>query len=449
MPLDSYDKRSQPIRIACVGGGIGGLALALGLANQQQVGANIDFQVFEAAPRFTEIGAGVGIGPNAYQAISLLGLKEAYEKIAATEDPEESKILFIWRYGEKRKVAENGGDDEFGFTPCNQKGGHATIHRARFLDMMIDRLPTGIANFNKRLIKYTLSDPGDKDAAPVTLHFHDGTTYEADLLLGADGIKSTIRPQMLAHLMKPEELRPQFTGTIVYRGLFPMEKMVERIGEKARKGTMYLGKNKHILTAPLQHGKVINIVAFSSDRTVSSQDPVWSNADWIVPGTAEEMMEGWEDWSEDVGQIVRSIEKPNKWALHELCDLPTHAVGPVCIVGDSAAATLPHQGQGAAAALEGAYTFAAGIQSLKVGVFLAICDEVNSDVIDRHVRATRIKTTSNELGRLLEFSDGIIDGERIGLKKNLKGRYDWMWDWDGIEDVNRGLQMIKKEAEKL
>ena len=79
---------------------------------------------------------------------------------------------------------------------------------------MIDRLPTGIANFNKRLIKYTLSDPGDKDAAPVTLHFHDGTTYEADLLLGADGIKSTIRPQMLAHLMKPEELRPQFTGTV-------------------------------------------------------------------------------------------------------------------------------------------------------------------------------------------------------------------------------------------
>ena len=88
---------------------------------------------------------------------------------------------------------------------------------------------------------------------------------------------------------------------------------------------MYLGKNKHILTAPLQHGKVINIVAFSSDRTVSSQDPVWSNADWIVPGTAEEMMEGWEDWSEDVGQIVR-VSLARKTVELDMKDLLTNCL---------------------------------------------------------------------------------------------------------------------------
>ena len=59
----------------------------------------------------------------------------------------------------------------------------------------------------------------------------------------------------------------------------------------------------------------------------------------------------------------QSIEKVDKWALHELCDLPTHAIGPICIVGDSAAATLPHQGQGAGQAIEGGYTLSALLAS--------------------------------------------------------------------------------------
>ena len=68
---------------------------------------------------------------------------------------------------------------------------------------------------------------------------------------------------------------------------------------------MYLGKDKHILTSPIQSGKIINIVAFSSDRTISDTDPVWSSDNWIVPGTAEELMQGWEDWSNDCQAILR------------------------------------------------------------------------------------------------------------------------------------------------
>ena len=111
---------------------------------------------------------------------------------------------------------------------------------------------------------------------------------------------------------------------------------------------MYLGKDKHILTFPIQEGKVLNVVAFASDRTPSPDDPVWNSDNWILDSTEQEMLFGWEGWSNDCLTILRNIKDPKKWGLHELNDLPIHARGPVCILGDAAAATLPHQGQGAA-----------------------------------------------------------------------------------------------------
>lgn len=67
---------------------------------------------------------------------------------------------------------------------------------------------------------------------------------------------------------------------------------------------MFLGKNKHILIFPIQTGKVLNIVAFSSDRS-SAKPPSWENEAWIVPGSKEEMLSGWEGWSEDCLEILK------------------------------------------------------------------------------------------------------------------------------------------------
>lgn len=216
---------------------------------------------------------------------------------------------------------------------------------------MVSRLPAGCAQFNKRLLTYDVCSDGTK--APVTLHFADGSTHEADVLLAYDGIKSTVRSIMLKDHMSAQDLKPKFTGTIAYRGLTPMDAIVAKIGEKARKSTMYLGKDRHILTFPIQLGKVLNIVAFASDR---EKAPVWDKEEWIIPATREEMLSNWKGWSPDCQAILDAIDRPDQWALHELNDLPTHAIGPVCLLGDAAAGTLPHQGQGAAQAIESGYT---------------------------------------------------------------------------------------------
>ena len=115
------------------------------------------------------------------------------------------------------------------------------FHRAQFLDVLIDHLPDGIAHFGKRLTKYTNSTTSRRDAQ-ITLHFADGSAAECDLLVGYDVIKSTIRKQMLEeHVYKNggepkllEHIEPVWSGTIAYRGLIPVQRLVKPDGKKHR-----------------------------------------------------------------------------------------------------------------------------------------------------------------------------------------------------------------------
>lgn len=192
------------------------------------------------------------------------------------------------------------------------------------------------------------------------------------------------------------------------------------------------------MTFPIDHGKTFNIVAFQTDRSVP--DPYYPpNEPWIVPSTVDEMMEGWEGWSDDCQTILQSIKKTDKWHLHELEDLPTHAVGRGVIMGDSAAATLPHQGQGAAMAIESGYILSAllsdpRVNSDNVAKALQAFDRM------RRERVTRLKRTSNELGAILEFNDGVINGDERLLAENLSTRYDWIWTWDPEQERAQALR---------
>lgn len=206
---------------------------------------------------------------------------------------------------------------------------------------------------------------------------------------------------------------------------------------------MYLGKDKHILTFPLQGGKVLNVVVFSSDRTTCH--PEWTEDEWIVPSSRKEMMEGWEDWSEDCQAILGTVQSTDKWALHELHDLPTHVRGRVALLGDAATATLPHQGQGAAMAIESGFVMSCLLASPhitheNVDVALQVFNAL------RHERTTGVKRTSNELGRIMELSDPSIGADKEKLKDDLTTRYDWIWGWDGKKEVETGLEMIAQKV---
>lgn len=166
------------LSIAIIGGGIGGVAFAVALSRFP----DLDVQLFEAAPQFSEIGAGVSFGPNAVRAIQRLGLEEAYRRIADASPAPFEDVWFEWR---------RGRDDGYLTATLAPGVGQSSVHRADFLDAIVANLPEGIAHFGKRCIEVTQAEEG------ATAHFADGTAFSADILIGFDGIKSAVRANVL------------------------------------------------------------------------------------------------------------------------------------------------------------------------------------------------------------------------------------------------------------
>jgi salicylate hydroxylase len=260
--------------VAVVGGGIGGIVLTLGLVHQQ-----IPVTLYESAAKFGEIGAGVAFGPNAARAMELIDpkIRQAFEKRRTMNQWESHKNRwFDFRYGvgkkmgQKEAVVARGewrddlavdadgvvwdnsriGDHIFSF---NTPPGRGTVHRAHFLDEMVELLPEGISHFGKRLVD--LHDEGPDRG--VVLTFADGSKVRHTAVVGTDGIRSRTRELLLGE--SHPAAKPVFTGKYAYRGLIPMQDAVKLLGEElASNSQMYTGYHGHLLTFPIEKGKTMN-----------------------------------------------------------------------------------------------------------------------------------------------------------------------------------------------
>ncbi|KAM0755661.1 FAD/NAD(P)-binding domain-containing protein [Meredithblackwellia eburnea MCA 4105] len=410
---------NEPLRVALIGGGLGGLSFAIALLRaKEQHGAPIQFDLFEGAKQFAEIGAGIGMGQNAFEVMRFLGLEKEYNDIA---DPCER---CQWRYGEAGRP--QGPENKLGENILL----HSTVHRAELLDIMVKKVPSSVAHFGKRLISYSQDGAG----SPITLSFEDGTTHVCDVLVGGDGVKSVVRDQLYAN-EKGVDASPRYTGTTAARGILPMETVQKIVGvEEATRPQMYLGVDQHLLIFPIQQGKTVNVVAFKSDRSVP--DPIWTGGAGVAPISHEELLSGWSHWHERCQGILKAIPQPSQWALIELRDLPFHAKGSVCLIGDAAHASLPHQGAGAGQALEDGVVLAELLShpSINRETIPRAMDAYN---YFRRDRSTRVKTTSNELGVIMEFKSPEFKEDREKIVANLQVRYDHIWQWSPFEEVKR------------
>ena len=233
IPNNTTSVSSHPttLNVAIIGGGIGGLSLALGLLDHP----HIDVHVYESAPSFGEIGAGVAFGPNAQRALELIAskAKEAFAKHATANLWASHANTFV-------QYLVGKGDKE-GETIHEQKNatGMQSLHRAHFLEELVKAVPQQRAHFNKRLD--TIEDkPGKK----VILYFRDGTAASTDAVVGADGIHSHVRQ----YLIGKEAAQPVYTGCVAYRGLVPMDAAIEKMGAEYAQNTMNIcGPGKHLL----------------------------------------------------------------------------------------------------------------------------------------------------------------------------------------------------------
>lgn len=211
---------SKSFSLAIVGGGIGGLCLAVALAHH-----DIPIHVYEAAPAFSEIGAGVGFGPNALRAMALLdpAIFEGYKRCETSHaSPEERKRFFNFRYGMEKPSSDGMVAGQMIYD-LRSESETSSVHRARFLNELVKLLPEGAASFGKRLVGI------EDDGEGVELKFSDGTGARHDAVVGCDGIKSQVRKLLLGTEDRTSEA--VFSGKCCYRGLVPAEKAIEILGE--------------------------------------------------------------------------------------------------------------------------------------------------------------------------------------------------------------------------
>ena len=212
------------------------------------------------------------------------------------------------------------------------------------MDELVKLVPKENTSFGKRL-----EDIEELEQGGVRLHFHDGSTVKADAVIGCDGIKSRTR-QILLGYNNPAS-HAVFTGKHAYRGLIPMEKAVQLLGDElAKNSQMYFGEHGHVLTFPIEKGRIMNVVAFHG--TPSGK---WEDEAWVKPMRMEDMMSEFAGWGEDVRKILSLMEHPDVWAIFHTLPADTFCQGRVALLGDAAHASSPHQGAGAGMAMEDAY----------------------------------------------------------------------------------------------
>jgi salicylate hydroxylase len=303
------------LRVAIVGGGIGGLSAALAL---HQAGAQV--RVYEQAPELGDIGAGVALHRNSQRVLDRLGLSEDVGRRASLL----SEFHFFTRDGTVVSRETFGPES-------SQLG----LHRADLVAVLAHALPTGVVRTGHRCVHFS------QDDGSATVAFDNGVSVRADVVLAADGIHSGLQRYVV------EPTAPVFSGVVAYRGLIP----VARLPEWPVGLVTWGGSGKHFVAYPVRAGQLINYVGF-----VPADDQMGEL--WSAPGDPEVLAAAFADWTPQVRRLLSQVETTIKWGLYDRDPLPRWTHGRLTLLGDAAHPTLPHMGQGANQAIEDAMALA-------------------------------------------------------------------------------------------
>jgi len=319
------------MRIAMVGGGIGGLTTALALTQ-----AGFAVTVHERAPQLADQGAGITLAPNATRVLYHLGLGPDLEATSVTPPMTEYRH---YRTGSVIMRMMTKDYRELYGAP------YMRLHRWDLQHAMIQRLAQ-IAPGALRL--GSCVDQVETRNDQVTLRFADGRVETADLVIASDGIRSTIRES----LFNPAP--PVFTGFVAWRGLVDTANLPRHLHESA----VAFGQGRHINRYLVRRGELLNFVA------VAQRDQ-WEAEGWTIPAPLDEFLEEFSSFDEGTRTVISRpvLGQVFKWGLFGRPWLEEWSSGRVVLLGDAAHPMLPFLGQGAANAIEDAMILARCLKS--------------------------------------------------------------------------------------
>jgi salicylate hydroxylase len=381
------------VRVAIVGGGLGGLCATLALL---RAGVT-EVRAFEQQSELGEIGAGIQIAPNAVRVLRRLGVE--LEEIAVPLEVawefrrwEDGEVLFSQRYGAE-------GEERYGAP-------YLTVHRAQLLDAIAAQIPQPHVVLGRRVVQATVE--GD-------VSFEDGATERFDVVVGADGIHSLVRDAVLG------ADDPVFTGLAAYRALVP----ADAAPDFARRPvcSIWLGPDKHFVHYPVSAGREVNLVTANPAGD-------WREESWTAEGTVEDFLAEFAGWAQPVQQLISAATRTKRYAFYERPPVTRWVSGRIALLGDAVHPMLPFFAQGAGQAIEDAAVLAG---CLNAGGEDALARYESL----RRERATRVQRLSHERREHHHMHDGpeqrARDEQLAG--EDPMGHNAWLYGHDVEDDL--------------
>lgn len=402
------------MKIIVVGGGIGGIATALALEQR------FDITVLEQAPEIADVGAGVWTTANGTKVLRHLGVEERIRETSV-----EVSHMSFRRLGDGEVIMpmELGAKGE----DCYDAKSYF-VHRADLLDSLLGGLQRTELRMDARVVDVTQ----DPQRAYVSLE--SGERLEADLVVGADGLKSVVRSCLFG------DDQPRFADHVTWRAVFPYER-VSDIGLVENGGDCWFGAGRSAVCYPLR-SELFNFVGFVPAGEVTRES-------WTTSGDVTELRESFEGVCPQVAAIVDAVRDAFVTGLFFRDPLPSWRNGRVVLLGDAAHPALPTVGQGATMAIEDAVTLAGRL--LEHGDVSTAIAEYEARRLPRTTRALEISRTN---ARIFHVSDEVQIRARDGRFKGLQsfdpvgepaGSSLWKWMWS--HDAAREAQSATVDAD--
>ncbi|KAF8966624.1 FAD/NAD(P)-binding domain-containing protein [Flammula alnicola] len=439
------------LRLAIVGGGIGGLTLAVAIS-RLNIDKFIQVDIYEAAAKLTQVGAGISLWPRGWEILKDLGLDDDLAPHIILVRRFRRKIVHQVRLSFVITVRKSDHKEDVYITDLIFPGGMLSFHRADVQDVLLKHISSSVqTHLDRRLTGYQESDNG------IKLFFKNGETATCDLLVGADGINSAVRREFLAkenNLHGAEAItnaRPVWTGTVIYRSMIDSEVIKRQAPNHPSLATpmVYCGKSKHVISYPISRGKLINIGAFVSEP---EKEGSLLDGPAVTNSTTDDIASHFVNWSEEVQCVIMNMDNPSRWAIETVKPLDKYALGRSLVKVSrpdivKAHAMPPHLGNGAGQAIEDAYVLANVLAKAVQQGHVDISKITGIYSAIRQPFGNFAANTSRNQGLRYEFGspgfEDVKEGDTLSperlsaLGESVGEGWKWTWNSSIAEDLRR------------
>ena len=403
--------RNERNPVVIAGGGIGGLAAALACARQ-----GVPVQLLERAAQLSEVGAGIQIGPNVTRILQVWGLGAALAQVAAfpkrlqARDAQTGQVVGTLRLGERAQALYGAP-----YATIHRADLQGLLHRAALDQGVAMQWGQAVTGWHETSDGLEVSTDADQPTAgQAAQHF------PARALIGADGIWSAVRRQLLG------DGSARFTGHLAYRALVAQADLPAHL--RSDQVTVWMGPRLHVVHYPVRSGQWLNLVAIVHG---AKPDP---SQDWDQAGHSQALMQAMGAVGHDLHERLASVPAWRQWALHDRAPLSAAsqmAQGRVALLGDAAHPMRPYLAQGAGMAIEDAQALAKGLSEDGT----CVTEQLRVYAEQRWARNARVQARAIRNGRIFHAQGVVALGRNLSMRLMGERVMDVPWLYGGGADL--------------